>query len=75
MNSNILRYAPVNSESFTPNNSEECYKKVCRRKKYVTDEKQTAAIVKVKEEFRLTSWRFEYEEMRKSGMTVKDWCA
>lgn len=41
----------------------------------MTDEKQTAAIVQVKEEFRLTSWRSEYEEMRRSGMTVKEWCA
>ena len=41
----------------------------------MTDEKQTAAIVQVKEEVRLTSWRSEYEEMRQSGMTVKDWCA
>ena len=41
----------------------------------MTNEKQTAAIVQVKEEVRLTSWRSEYEEMRQSGMTVKDWCA
>ena len=41
----------------------------------MADEKQTAAIVKVKEEVRLTSWQSEYEEMRHSGMTVKEWCA
>ena len=41
----------------------------------MADEKQTAAIVKVKEEVRLTGWRSEYEEMRQSGMTVKAWCA
>lgn len=39
----------------------------------MTNEK-TEAITKVKEDVKLISWQSEYEEMRRSGMTVKEWC-